>query len=113
VRPHGNASILDDLEHSRRANPDRLCDLLRPGSSVSAQDCLDYALDAVGWNFVGSPACRGPPRTSTASCAVISTVSWQTWTLGMQAEVVSLARATSTAAVSTKASMRARRCHPR
>lgn len=26
--------------------------VLRPDSAVSAQDCLDYTLDAAGWNFV-------------------------------------------------------------
>ena len=75
MRPHGNASILDDLEHSRRANPDRLCDLLRPGSSVSAQDCLDYALDAVGWNFVDDYVVVRPIDVSAALIRVINPAS--------------------------------------
>ncbi|HEX2283666.1 MAG TPA: AarF/ABC1/UbiB kinase family protein [Mycobacterium sp.] len=46
--------------------------VLRPGSSVSAQDCLDYALDAAGWNFVDDYVLVRPIDVSAALLGVIN-----------------------------------------
>lgn len=46
--------------------------VLRPGSSVSAQQCLDYALDASGWNFVDDYVLVRPIDVSAALLGVIN-----------------------------------------
>jgi hypothetical protein len=45
--------------------------VLRPGSSVSPQDCLDYALDAAGWNFVDDYVVVRPIDVTAALLGVI------------------------------------------
>ena len=49
--------------------------VLRPGSSVSAHDCLDYALDAAGWNFVDDYVVVRPIDVSAALLGVINPAS--------------------------------------
>jgi predicted unusual protein kinase regulating ubiquinone biosynthesis (AarF/ABC1/UbiB family) len=49
--------------------------VLRPGSSVSAQACLDYALDAAGWNFVDDYFQVRPIDVSAALLGVINPAS--------------------------------------
>ena len=46
--------------------------VLRVGSSVSAQDCLDYALDAAGWNFVDDYVVVRPIDVTAAMLGVIN-----------------------------------------
>lgn len=46
--------------------------VLRPGSTVSAQDCLDYTLDAAGWNFVDDYVAVQPIDVSAALLGVIN-----------------------------------------
>ncbi|HTM85598.1 MAG TPA: AarF/UbiB family protein, partial [Mycobacterium sp.] len=46
--------------------------VLQPGSSVSAQDCLQYTLDAAGWNFVDDYVAVRPIDVSAALLGVIN-----------------------------------------
>lgn len=54
--------------------------VLRPGSTVSAQDCLQYTLDAAGWNFVDDYVVVRPIDVSAALLGVVhpATESFQT-----------------------------------
>ena len=54
--------------------------VLRRGSTVSAQECLDYSLDASGWNFVDDYVVVRPIDVSAALLGVIhpATESFQT-----------------------------------
>lgn len=54
--------------------------VLRPGSTVSAQDCLEYTLDAAGWNFVDEYVVVRPIDVSAALLGVVNpaTESFQT-----------------------------------
>lgn len=49
--------------------------VLRPGSSVSAQDCLEYTLDAAGWSFVDDYLAVRAIDVSAALLGVISPAS--------------------------------------
>lgn len=46
--------------------------VLRPGSKVSAHDCLEYTLDAAGWNFVDDYVAVEPIDVSAALLGVVN-----------------------------------------
>ena len=94
-RPDGRVSFLDfglykrmdpaAVDFERRAwllgiagDGDGLRDImeaygvLRPGSTVSGQDCLRYTLDAAGWNFVDDYVAVRPIDVSAALLGVIN-----------------------------------------